>query len=195
MRYCGIPGALVYRSDLSTVLLFTVDSRSDYFNPTAWTGKTRFVFESGNTAPTFFACGGKIAAGTKYELPLRVFTDTSGEFTTAIPGIVKTWMKTVDYKVEPLFVRTPQEYFDLTVDGRLNASFWMDGKGYEHLKGAPFIYIGNNPYIAYFEYLLYKKTGNRIWRDRAFQQIDFTLKGQLPDGAYVLQHQRPRQGR
>jgi hypothetical protein len=30
--------------------------------------------------------------------------------------------------------------------------------------------------------LLYKKTGDKIWRDRAFQQIDFALKGQLPNG-------------
>jgi hypothetical protein len=181
MRYCGIPGALVYRPDLSTVLLFTIDSRSDYLNPTTWTGKTRFFFENGKTAPTFFACGGKIVAGTKYELPLQVFTDTSGKFTTVIPNIIKAWMKTVDYKVEPLFVRTPQEAFDLSVDGRLNASFWFEGKGYEHHKGTPFIYVGNT-YIAYFEYLLYKQTGNKIWRDRAFQQIDFTLKGQLPNG-------------
>jgi hypothetical protein len=183
MRYCGIPGALVHRPDLSTVFLFAIDSRSDYLNPTTWTGKTRFIFENGKTAPTFFACGGKIAAGTRYELPLQMFTDNSGEFTTAIPNILKTWMNTVDYKVEPLFIRTPQEYFDLTVDGRLNASFWIEGKGYEHHRGTPFIYVGNNPYIACFEYLLYKKTGNRIWRDRAFQQIDFTLKGQLPSGA------------
>ncbi|MDR2384509.1 MAG: hypothetical protein LBD80_02420 [Tannerella sp.] len=182
MRYCGIPGALVYRPDLSTVFLFAIDSRSDYLNPTTWTGKTRFVFESGMTAPTFFACGGEIAAGTKYEFPLQVFIDHSGKFTTAVPNIVEAWMKTVDYKVEPLFVRTPQEFFDLTIDGRLKASFWFEGKGYEHHRGTPFIYVGNNPYIAYFEYLLYKKTGNRVWRDRAFQQIDFTLKGQLANG-------------
>jgi hypothetical protein len=30
MRYCGVPGALVYRRDLSFVLLFAIDSRSDY---------------------------------------------------------------------------------------------------------------------------------------------------------------------
>jgi hypothetical protein len=183
VRYCGVPGMLLYKPDLSTVLLYTIDSRSDYCNPTTWTGTTRFGFVNQKTAPAFAVCKGQIKAKTKYEFPLQIYLDDSGKFATAVPNIVKAWMKTVDYKVEPLFVRTPQEAFDLTVDGRLNASFWMEGKGYEHLKGSPFIYIGNNPYIAYFEYLLYKKTGDKIWRDRAFQQIDFTLKGQLPGGA------------
>jgi hypothetical protein len=182
MRYCGIPGVLLYKPDLSNVLFYTIDSRSDYLNPTTWTGKTRFAFIDGAANPCFYACGGEIKAGVNYELPLQLFQDTSEKFETIIPNIVKNWMKTVDYKVEPLFVRTPQKFFDLTVEGRQNASFWFEGKGYKHNQAAPFIYIGNNPCIAYFEYLLYKRTGNRIWRDRAFQQIDFTLKGQLPSG-------------
>ncbi|MDR2863118.1 MAG: hypothetical protein LBV54_04475, partial [Puniceicoccales bacterium] len=40
LRYCGVPGVLLYKTDLSTIALFAIDSRSDYLNPRTWTGKT-----------------------------------------------------------------------------------------------------------------------------------------------------------
>jgi hypothetical protein len=174
----------VHRPDLSTVFLFTIDSRSDYLNPTTWTGKTRFFFESGKTAPTFFACGGKIEAGKQYELPLQVFTDTSGKFTTAIPNIVKTWMKTVDYKVEPLFVRTPQEAFDMVFEFRKNPSHWVEGKGFKHNNIAPFCYPAEYPFFCIWDYRMYLKTGDSKYRERAFKQIDYLYKAQQPSGVF-----------
>ncbi|MDR1340863.1 MAG: hypothetical protein LBK58_12530 [Prevotellaceae bacterium] len=195
MRYCGIPGALVYRPDLSTVLLFAIDSRSDYLNPTTWTGKTRFVFESGTTVPTFFACGGKMEAGRQYELPLQVFTDTSGKFTTAIPNIVKTWMKTVEYKVEPLFVRTPQEAFDMVFEFRKNPSHWVEGKGFKHNNLAPFCYPGEYPMFCIWDYRMYLKTGDNKYRERAFKQIDYLFKAQQPSGVFhTTLNLKPRKG-
>jgi len=34
---------------------------------------------------------------------------------------------------------------------------------------------------SYFDYLLYELTGDRMWRQRAFEQMDFILKGQNTD--------------
>jgi hypothetical protein len=185
LRYCGVPGVLVYRPDLSLVLLFAIDSNTDYLNPATWTGKTSFFFANRRTAPQFRVGGGLLVAGTKYEMPLQLFLSDAGLFTGAITGIMQAWVKVNNYRVDDsLKVRTPQEAFNLTLDGRRQLLSWKPGIGYEHHRGAPFVYIGNNPYIAYYEYRLYAMTGEKMWRDRAFEQIDFALKGQQPSGAF-----------
>jgi hypothetical protein len=185
MRYCGVPGALVYNHDLSMSVLFAIDSKFDYLNPTTWTGKTNFVFENGKTPPQFLIGGGKLKAEENYQMPLQLFLSDAGAFTTTISTIMPTWMKMNDYKVDTsLYVRSPQEAFDLAVNGRRNMKSWRKGCGYEHHRNTPFIYIANNPYIAYFEYLLYGMTGEKMWKDRAFEQIDFLLKGQQECGVF-----------
>ena len=185
MRYCGIPGALVYQPDQSVVMLFAIDSNSDYLNPTTWTGKTDFHFANRFCEPQFRAGGGKLTAGTKYEMPLQLFLSDAGEFAGAITGIMRDWIKVSSYRVdESLKVRTPQEAFNLTLEGRRQMESWKPGIGYEHARGTPFIYVGNNPYLAYYEYRLYEITGEKVWRDRAFEQIDFAIKGQQPSGVF-----------
>ncbi|MDR3228576.1 MAG: hypothetical protein LBT53_04100 [Puniceicoccales bacterium] len=185
LRYCGVPGALLYKKDLSSVLFFALDSRSDYLNPTTWTGKTRFAFSNGAVNPAFYAGGGQLKAGVAYELPLQLFSDNSGKFTTAIPNIVKNWMRTNDYKVDTsLFVRTPQEAFDIGAAARDNPKFWIKGIGYEHHRGTPFVYPAENPFFALLDYILFSETGKKDNRDRAFHLVDFLLKGQQPNGAF-----------
>jgi outer membrane protein assembly factor BamB len=182
MRYCGVPGALVYRPDLSLVVLFTIDVRFDYLNPTTWTGKTGFHFVNRRTAPQFRCGGGKLSAGVRYEHPLQLFLSDAGEFAGAIGSIVESWIKVNNYKVdESLFVRTPREAFQITLEGRRKMASWKPGIGYEHHRGTPFVYVGNNPYIACYEYRLFEMTGDPEWRKRAFEQIDFALQGQQAD--------------
>ncbi|MDR2642954.1 MAG: hypothetical protein LBC74_09185 [Planctomycetaceae bacterium] len=195
MRYCGIPGMLLYKPDLSTVLLYTIDSRSDYCNPTTWTGTTRLEFVNQKTAPGFVVCKGQIKSGTKYELPLQIYLDDSGKFTTAIPNIIKAWMKTVDYKVEPLFVRTPQEAFDMVFEFRKNPSHWVEGKGFKHNNLASFCYPGEYPMFCIWDYRMYLKTGDNKYRERAFKQIDYLFKAQQPSGVFhTTLNLKPRKG-
>jgi hypothetical protein len=184
MRYCGIPAALIYKPDLSTIVLFAIDSRSDYLNPTTWTGKTWFSFVNGKGAPTFYAGSGeKLAIGINYELPLQLFLDNSGKFTSCITNIMNTWRQVNDYKVDTsLQIRTPQEAFDIAVEPRPTASYWMPGIGYEHHRGTPFVYVANM--VAYCEYKMYCVTGEKVLRDRAIEQNDILLKGQQPNGAF-----------
>jgi len=185
MRYPGVPGVLVYRPDQSLVALFALDSRSDYLNPTTWTGKTDFHFANRSIAPQFRIGGGKLAAGTEYEMPVQLFLSDAGEFAGAITGIMEAWIKVNNYKVDDsLKVRTPQEAFALALEGRRDMESWKPGVGYEHHKGTPFVYVGNNPFVAYYEYRQYEITGDKIWRDRAFEQIDFAIKGQQPSGVF-----------
>ena len=185
MRYCGVPGVLVYRPDQSLVALFAIDSRSDYLNPNTWTGNTGFHFANRRTAPQFRCGGGSLVAGTKYDMPIQLFLSDAGEFAASITGIMEAWIKVNNYKVDDsLKVRTPQEAFVLALEGRRNMESWKPGVGYEHHKGTPFVYVGNNPVIAYYEYRQYEITGDKLWRDRAFEQIDFAIKGQQPSGVF-----------
>jgi hypothetical protein len=185
LRYSGIPGVLAYRPDLSLVVLFAIDSNFDYLNPTTWTGKTDLYFANRRTAPQFRVGGGHLVASTTYRMPLQLFLSDAGGFADSITAIMQAWIKVSNYRVDDsLEVRTPQEAFNLTLDGRRLMRSWNPGMGYEHHQGAPFIYVANNPYIAYFEYRLYELTGETIWRDRAIEQIDFAIKGQQPSGVF-----------
>ena len=184
MRYCGVPGVLVYRPDQSQVVLFAIDSKSDYLNPTTWTGKTEFHFANRELAPQFRVVG-PLTAGTRYEIPLQLVLSDAGEFAGTITGIMQDWITLNDYRVDDsLKVRTPQEAFELAIDGRRHMQSWKPGIGYEHHRGTPFVYVGNNPYIAWYEYSVHEVTGEAIWRERAFEQIDFALKGQQPSGVF-----------
>ena len=93
MRYCGVPGALVYRPDLSMVMLLAIDMHFDYLNPTTWTGKTAFHFINRQTAPQFRCGGGKFSAGVRYEHPVQLLLSDAGEFAGAIKGIMESWIK------------------------------------------------------------------------------------------------------
>ncbi len=183
MTYCGVPGALIYRPDLSLVLLFAIAGHSDYLNPTTWTGKTGFFFANRSMAPQFRAGGGLLSPHVAYALPLQLFINDAGEFAPAITGIMQNWIAVNDYQVDrSLVVRTPAEAFEIALDGRRKMQNYRPGIGYEHHRGTPFVYLGNNPYIAYYEYRLYELTGDTLWRDRACEQLDFVLKGQQDTG-------------
>ena len=183
LRYCGVPGVLVYRSDLSMVVLFAIDSHADYLNPTTWSGDVEFLFANRQSAPQFRIGHGKLTAGIRYEFPLQLILSDAGDFVDAVMDIVPAWIAVNDYKVDTsLMVRPPQEAFEIVLDGRRQMESWKPGIGYEHHRGTPFVYVGNNPYIAFFEYRLHELTGEPVWRERAFEQIDFALQGQQPDG-------------
>lgn len=184
MSYCGVPGALIYRPDLSCVVLFAIDSRFDYLNPTRWTGSTGFHFANRRLAPQFRMGGGRLVPGTRYEHPLELFFSDAGEFAPAITHLMQDWIQTAGYAVDAsLHVRTPVEAFGIIVDGRRRSALWRPGMGYQHNDAAPFVYVGNNPYIAFSDYRLYEVTGEKVWRDRAFEAIEFAMKGQQTDPA------------
>lgn len=184
MRYCGVPAALVYRPDLSRVVLFAIDSRFDYLNPTTWTGTTGFHFTNRKLAPQFRVGGAGLEAATNRQMHLQLLVSGAGDSTQAITQLVGDWIRLNDYRVDTsLQVRTPQEAFQIAVEGRRGMEAFKPGVGYEHHKNTPFVYVGNNPYIAYYEYRLYELTGDRLWRDRAFEQMDFVLGAQQSDPA------------
>ncbi|MCX6872413.1 MAG: LamG domain-containing protein [Verrucomicrobia bacterium] len=183
MRYCGIPGVLMFRPDLSMVALLAIDSRSDYLNPTTWTGSTAFHFANRSVSPQFRIGGGKLAAGTKYELPMQLFISDAGESAKAITGLVKSWIALNQYAVEPLKVRSHQEGFDLFLQGRTKGAMWREGLGYQIMENWKVVYTAESPLNAWFDYLLYEETGDPMWRKRVFDAMDLVLKAQHTDPA------------
>jgi Concanavalin A-like lectin/glucanases superfamily len=181
LRYCGAPAAIVYRPDLSIVALFGIDPTSDYLNPNTWTGKTAFHFQSRKTPPEFRFGGGRLSPGERYHVPLQILATDAGTFPATVTGLVRSWIKLNSYQVEPLHVRAPEEAVSLFVAGRRASRMWQPGKGYQIQDAWPVIYLPESPINAYLDYLLYEQTGDRLWRDRAFQVMDFFKGAQHSD--------------
>jgi hypothetical protein len=180
LAYCGVPAALVFRRDLSTAILFGIDPATDYLNPATWRGRTGFHFQSGATSPQFRVGGAKLARGV-YTLPVQVFVSGSGNSAGAVTELVRGWIKANDYQVDPLFVRAPQEAFDLFLAGRARSAMWQPGLGYQISGHWPIICPAESPINAYMDYLLYEQTQDPMWRKRAFDQMAFMLRAQHTD--------------
>jgi len=183
LSYCGVPSALLFRPDLSLVTLFGIAPDFDYLNPTTWTGDTGFSFRDGATPPQFRVGGGRLKAGVDYQLPLQLFLSDAGTSTDAITALVKNWIQLNHYRVEPLRVRSYQEGLDLFVQGRRKGRMWREGLGYQIMENWRVIYTAESPLNAWFDYLLYEQTGDGVWRQRAFDTLDFMLKAQHTDPA------------
>ncbi|MBN1421380.1 MAG: hypothetical protein JXP34_21585 [Planctomycetes bacterium] len=182
LTYVGVPAVLLAKEDLSHAVLFGIDVASDYLNPTTWTGTTSFDFVDGVVPAQFRACGGTLERGVKYHLPLQLFATDAGEASRAISDLVRAWIALDRFRIAPLSVRTPDEALDLYLRGRRSTPAWREGKGYILQPGAwDAIYLGTTPASAYFEYRIFERTGDPLWRERAFSQMDFTLKAQDRD--------------
>ncbi|MDZ7765943.1 MAG: hypothetical protein U5K00_16255 [Melioribacteraceae bacterium] len=98
-----------------------------------------------------------------------------------IIDLMKEWIILNDYKVEPLEVRSNDSALEKFLYGRSKTSMWYPGKGYRLEMGDPssaFIYIGEQGVSSLFEYKIFELTGDPLWRQRAFEQMDFISKGQ-----------------
>ena len=181
LTYIGVPSALLYRDDFSLALLFGFDLEFDYLNPTTWSGDTGFYFTD-NVVPAQFRMGlDSLKPGINYSVPMQLVFSDSGTNVKAIPDLVRQWINLNKFEIEPLYVRTADEALDLFLCGRRTTSMWKSGMGYKLEEGDPdsdFIYLGEQPLSAFFEYLIYEKTGDPEWRRRCFEQMDFLLKAQ-----------------
>ena len=181
LSYAGVPAALMFRDDHSLSLLFGIDPGSDYLNPHNWTGSTGFHFRDLTLAPQFRACSGHIAAGVEYTLPLQLFLSGSPDATAAITELVRAWVRFNHYAVQPLYVRSPDEALAIYLEGRRNTPMWQPGMGYQIEDAWKVIYTAEIPISAYFDYLVWEQTGEKMWRERAYQSADFLLKAQHVD--------------
>jgi len=181
LNYVGVPAALLFRTDLSLVALFGINPASDYLNPTTWTETTGFHFRDRAVVPQYRVGGGNLLGGFKYELPLQLLLSDTGDSLTAMRALVRNWIAINDYKVEPLFVRTPQEALALFLDGRRTTSLWNPGMGYQIMDCWKVISTTESPINAWFDYLVYEQSSKDFWRKRAFEQMDFMLRAQRID--------------
>jgi len=181
VTYCGVPAALLFRADLSLVTLHGIDPATDYLNPTTWTGATGFHFQSGSLPAQFRVGGGKLTAGVDYTLPLQLFLSDAGNSAGAITALVKNWIHVNRYRVEPLKVRSFQEGFDLFLHGRMRGKMWKEGLGYQIMENWNVVYTAESPLNAWFDYRLYERTGDPMWRKRAFDAMALVLKAQHTD--------------
>ena len=184
LTWVGIPSLFMYRDDRSLGMLWGIDPNSDYLNPTIWTKDFGIYFIDG-VMPAQFRVGGKtLKKNIEYHCPMQIVLTGVFEPDGMIIDLVDNWIKLNDYKVEPLYIRSNDKALMYFIEGRKNTDMWYPGKGYKLEMGDPssaFIYIGEQSLSAYFDYLVYELTGDPMWRERAFQQMDFILTGQNVD--------------
>jgi len=188
LTYVGVPAALLYRDDLSLALLFGLDLHFDYLNPNTWTSDCGFFFTDGVVPAQFRVGAGSLDAGVDYAWPLQLVFSDVGNGVEAITSLVKQWIALNQFTVEPLYVRSVDEALELFMTGRRNTNLWNPGIGYKLEEDDPysnFVYIGEQPLSAYFEYLLYEMTGDSLWRERCFEQMDFMLGAQDADPSSI----------
>jgi len=184
LTWVGIPSLFMYRDDRSLGMLWGIDPNSDYLNPTNWTKDFGIYFIDGIMPAQFRVGGESLKKKIKYHCPMQVVLTDESNPDDMITDLMENWIELNDYKVEPLYIRSNDEALDLFIQGRKNTDMWYPGQGYRLEMGDPssaFIYIGEQGLSAYFDYLIYELTGDPIWRERAFQQMDFILTGQNTD--------------
>jgi hypothetical protein len=183
MRYMGIPSVFLYREDLSMGLLYGIDPKSDYLDPTAWTGNFAAFFEDQKITPQWRVGGAMFRGGYAYTCPMQIVITNEQEPSRMVADLVRDWRKLNNYSVEALEVRNDDEALRLFIDGRKETSMWFERMGYQ-IQDAPdgaFITMAEQGLNAYFDYLVFEMTGERLWRDRSFQQANFLLKAQHAD--------------
>lgn len=184
LTWVGIPSLFMYSDDRSLGMLWGIDPNSDYLNPTNWT-KDFGIYLIDGVMPAQFRVGGEsLKKKVKYHCPMQIVLTDVFEPDGMIIDLVDNWIKLNDYKVEPLYVRSNDEALSFFIEGRKNTDMWYPNQGYRLEMGDPssaFIYIGEQSLSAYFDYLVYELTDEAIWRERAFQQMDFILTGQNTD--------------
>ncbi len=187
LAYCGVPAALMHHPDMSLVMLFGIDPSSDYLNPTTWTGKTGFCFKNGMVPPQFHVGNRLEAAHGDYRLTLQLFLSNAGDSTKSVTELVRNWIEHNQYQVEELWVREPADALRLFVEGRRETAMWDDRAGYQlqDKSSAQFVQLGCNPISAYLEYRLFEITGETLWRDRAFKQMDVMAAAQITDPRHL----------
>jgi hypothetical protein len=188
LTYVGVPAALLFREDRSSGILFGMALDSDYLNPETWTGDTGFYFTDQVIAPQFRFGESGFLPGVKYEIPLQIILNTHKDHATQISELVKHWIQVNAFQVEDLYIRSPEEAFRLFLEGRRSTNMWNPGIGYQLEEGDPesyFVYLGEQPLSAFFEYLVFEKTGDPVWRKRCFEQMDFVLKAQNTNPSHM----------
>jgi len=178
----GVPSLLLYRDDRSLGVLYGFDPYSEYEDYAYQ--RSRIVFEDGKTPACFSSGTGTLKPGVSYRFPMQIILSDAGDSTGMIIELVDEWRKLNGFFVDGTKVRTNDEAWSLFLapDGRAANAGYQKGIGYqvdEQWTAVYAVYLLN----AYVDYRLYEMTDNPLWRTRAIEQCDFTLRGQVTDEA------------
>jgi hypothetical protein len=179
----GIPVLFLYRQNRSLGVLWGIDPNSDYLNPTTWRRDFGLYFIDGIQPAQFRVGGGALKKNIHYHCPMQIVLTAQSDPDAMIIDLIEHWRRLNQYTVKPLQVRSHDEALRIFIEGRRNKTeAWIPGKGYS-LHGAThtFLYFGVQGMAAYFDYLMYEMTGDPLWRQRAFEQMDFIIQGQNRD--------------
>ena len=194
LQYVGVPASILFRPDWTHAVLHGLAPDSDYLNPTTWTGATGYSVGQG-IAPEWTVGVGEGAGGTgngdgnssapvRYSVAVQVLFSSAGSMPAAVTELASAWRGWNAYEVDELEVMGVKDAFDVFATGRRHTSMWIDGYGYK--LQAPGRTFGSGDYIslhaqsmsAYLEYLMFVRSGDELWRNRSFVQMNTVLGGQ-----------------
>lgn len=177
LSWMGIPSLFMYRTDRKLGMLWGIDPHSDYLNPTTWTQDVGLYFVDGVMPAQFRVGGAGLRNEIHYLCPMQLVLTEVPDPDGMVMDLVDNYKRLNSYTIDSFFVRSHEEALNLFIEGRKNTHYWHPGMGYR-LGDSNFIYIGEQGLAAYFDYLLYELTGDKMWRERAFEQMDFILRAQ-----------------
>lgn len=100
----------------------------------------------------------------------------------AVRAIVPALLTASAYSVDPMPpLRSANDSLACYMNARRATPMWRttpNGSAYQLQDIADFIYLGTTPTSAYFEYGLYRVTGDAFWRNRSLEQMAFWIQGQ-----------------
>jgi len=127
--------------------------------------------------------------GVTYRFSFQLFALSGG-----FGELARTWAEANDFCFDRKRYYTIDQALEIVVDGRSQKvcngcdryiSEDVDGmpvRGYAHGSNQDRIAVLRQSYNAYVDYLLYRRTGREIFRQRAFEQMDFLLAAQTDAG-------------
>jgi len=177
LSWMGIPSLFMYRTDRMLGMLWGIDPNSDYLNPRTWTKDFGLYFVDGVMPAQFRVGGASLKKEIHYTCPMQIVLTNVSDPDDTILDLMDNYKRLNRYTIDSFFVRSHEEALNIFIEGRKNTNYWKPGMGYR-LGDSTFIYIGEQGLAAYFDYLVHELTGDKMWRQRAFEQMDFILKAQ-----------------
>ena len=167
-----------------------VDPSLDYLNPNTWTGATGYSMGSGK-APAWTFGGGSMSSAVQYNAAVQLIFSAKGSMPGAVNELVSGWRSWNKFAVEPLHVMPPAQAFEAFQEGRRSTPMWIDGYGYKlqspgkKFGSGNYVRMASQPCSAYLNYLTFVKTGDALWRNRSFVQMETLLRAQNRNASSV----------
>lgn len=154
-----------------------------------------------NEGETAFSGMAQYRPGTEYTFEFQLFV-LAGSYAE----LADAWQTDNEYQFDRCRYYGVSEALDMAVRGREPVEYagvtryihqdvnGLSVRGYRHSSHQTRISVYRQSLNAYIDYLLFKRGGSKVFRERAIEQINFLMASQTPAGWYQEDWQLEEQG-